>query len=88
MTTRTPLALATIAAFLAVAALAAPLAGCAYDYAQHTDRVSFSGGNAVKANLEAETTNPSKRSMYSVRGLGANGNVVPATATGPAGATN
>lgn len=88
MTTRTPFALATVAAFLAVAVVTAPLAGCAYDYAQHTDRVSFSGGNAVKANLESATTNPSKRSMYSVRGLGANGNVVPAAPTVSGGTTN
>ena len=71
---------------LIMAAVTAPLAGCAYDYTQHTDRVSFSGGNAVKANLESETTNPSKRSMYSTRGLGANGSVVPAAAN--AGTSN
>ena len=75
-----------LTAMLVMAAVTAPLAGCAYDYTQHTDRVSFRGGNAVKANLESETTNPSKRSMYSTRGLGANGSVVPATPD--AGTTN
>ena len=69
-------------AMLIMAAVTAPLAGCAYDYTQHTDRVSFRAGNAVKGNLEAETTNPSKRTMYSTRGLGANGSVVPAAANG------
>ena len=63
----------TLAAFLAVAAATAPLAGCAYDYAQHTDRVSYASGNAVKANLEMSTMNPSKRSTYSTKGLGKNG---------------
>lgn len=71
----------TAAAFLLMAVATAPLAGCAYDYAQHTDRVSFRAGNAVAANLEAETINPSKRSMLSTAGLGRNGNVLaPASA--------
>ena len=55
------------------AALALPLGGCGYDYLQHTDRVGFSAGNAVRANLEGETINPSKRSMYVTSGLGRNG---------------
>ena len=63
----------TFVAFLAMAAATAPLAGCAYDYAQHTDHVSYAYGNAVKANLEMSTTNPSKRSTYSTKGLGKNG---------------
>ena len=63
----------TLAAFVAMAIATAPLAGCAYDYAQHTDRVSYAGGNAVKANLEMSTTDPSKRSTYSTKGLGKNG---------------
>ena len=71
----------TAAAFLLMAAATAPLAGCAYDYAQHTDRVSFRAGNAVAANLEAETINPAKRSMLSTAGLGKNGNVIAAPAS-------
>ena len=39
----------------AAIALALALGGCAYDYLQHTDRVSYSAGDAVKANLEAQT---------------------------------
>ena len=72
---------------LKIAALAGllmlPLGGCAYDYLQHTDRVGYSAGDAVHANLEAETTNPSKRSMYQVGGLGKNGVVTPAPAAAP-----
>lgn len=64
----------------ATAALALALSGCAYDYLQHTDRVGYSAGDAVHANLEQETTNPSKRSMKTVSGLGKNGVVVPAAA--------
>ena len=77
--TRTAIALV---ALLIMAVATAPLAGCAYDYTQHTDRVSFRAGNAVKGNLEAETTDPSNRTMYSTRGLGANRNVIPAAPAG------
>jgi hypothetical protein len=52
-----------------------PLAGCFYDYAQHSDRVAYSAGDAVKANLERETANPSKKSMSDVSGLGQDGEV-------------
>ena len=51
-------------AFVIMAVITAPLAGCSYDYIQHTDRGSFRAGNAVAQNLESETINPSKRSMY------------------------
>ena len=70
----------TLAAFLLMTVVTAPLAGCVYDYAQHTDRVSFRAGNAVAQNLEAETINPAKRSMYAKGGLGKNG-VVTSNAT-------
>jgi hypothetical protein len=56
--------------------LALALGGCTYDYLQHTDRVAYSAGDAVTANLESETINPSKRSMYSTAGLGKNGAVL------------
>lgn len=62
---------------VALAALAAMLlSGCAYDYLQRTDRVAYSAGDAVKANLERQTINPSKGSMYTTSGLGRNGVVV------------
>ena len=60
---------------IAATTLAICLGGCSYDYLNHSDRVAYSAGDAVKANLEAETTNPAKRSMYNVNGLGKNGDV-------------
>lgn len=63
------------------AALVLTLSACAYDYAQHTDRVAFSAGDAVHANLERETTNPTKRSMFSTAGLARNGAVIPTAPT-------
>jgi hypothetical protein len=68
-----------IAAIVAALALGALPAGCTYDYLQHTDRVGYSAGNAVRANLAMETINPWKRDMYDMRGLGKNGVVVPQT---------
>ena len=64
--------------------LIAGMGGCSYDYEQHTDRVAYSAGDAVRANLEAETVNPYKRSVYRTGGLGADGNVIPATTTASA----
>ncbi len=55
--------------FITILAVIPLLSGCAYDYLQHTDRIAYSAGDAVHANLEAETVNPSKRSMYDVSGL-------------------
>lgn len=55
------------------------LSGCAYDYLQHSDRVAYSAGDAVKANLERETISSSKKSMYLTSGLGEDGPVVPAS---------
>jgi hypothetical protein len=64
-----------------IAALLLPLGGCAYDYMQHTDRVGYTAGDAVRANLESETINPSHRSMYDTSGLGKNGSVITPAAT-------
>jgi hypothetical protein len=58
------------------AILALTLGGCTYDYLQRTDRVAYSAGDAVKANLEGETTNPSSDAAYKTKGLGRNGVVV------------
>lgn len=55
--------------------LAALLGGCSYDYIQHTDRVAYSAGDAVKANLAVQTTNPSKKSMNDTSDLGKDGNM-------------
>ena len=60
-------------------AAAALLSGCTYDYLQRTDRVAYSAGDAVNANLEQQTIDPSKRSMRSVKRLGQNGVVKPPT---------
>jgi hypothetical protein len=59
-------------------AVVLPLGACGYDYLQHTDRVAFSAGDAVKANIESETTDPSRHSLYNTKGLGKNGDVIPA----------
>ena len=76
-----------IAAIAAALALGALPAGCTYDYLQHTDRVSYSAGNAVRANLAMQTINPWKRDMYDTRGLGKNGVVVPQTTSTSASAS-
>jgi hypothetical protein len=60
-----------------VAGLALAVSGCTYDYLQRTDRVAYSAGDAVRANLERETINPSYAGQYSTKGLGKNGSVVP-----------
>ena len=66
----------------AMLALGLMLAGCSsVDYLNHRDRVTLAGGDAVRANLERETLNPAKASMYTVAGLGGNGGVIPATTT-------
>lgn len=66
----------------AAAAAALLLSACAYDYLQHSDRVAYSAGDAVKANLEAETINPARGSADDVSGLGRDGSVMPSTETG------
>ena len=46
---------------LALAAAAALLLGaCAYDYLQHSDRVAYSAGDAVRANLEGANMRTSR----------------------------
>jgi hypothetical protein len=71
-----------VALILCGTAAALALTGCAYDYLQRTDKVGYSAGDAVKANLEAQTTNPAKDSAYSTKGLGKNGYVEPKSPTG------
>lgn len=66
---------------ITVVALSALTAGCTYEQANHSDRVTLAAGNAVRANLERETVNPSKGSMYWLRGLGRNGVVIPQDAS-------
>lgn len=64
--------------FAGLAALT--LSGCAYDYLQRQDRVAYSAGNAVKANLAAQTIDPAVST--STAGLGKNGAVEPKSPTG------
>ena len=72
---------------LAGMALVLFLGGCTYDYLQRTDRVGYSAGDAVRANLERETTDPHRRSVRSVQGLGKDGQVVGPQSAGPQNAT-
>jgi hypothetical protein len=56
--------------------LAALLTGCStYDYAQRTDQVAYSAGDAVRANLALQTIDPSKKSMNDTSDLGKDGNM-------------
>ncbi len=66
-----------IALILGATATALALAGCAYDYVQRTDKVGYSHGDAVKANLAAQTIDPARDSAYSTKGLGKNGHIDP-----------
>jgi hypothetical protein len=68
-------------AMLGALAACLVLAGCVYDYTNHEDRVSYSAGDAVAANLIKETINPEYRAMYKKQGLGRNGIVVPQAST-------
>jgi hypothetical protein len=68
--------------------VASLVSGCAdYDYLQRTDRVSYRAGDAVAANIEGETINPSSPWIYDTSGLGKNGSVMPKDAQTPAGGT-
>ena len=58
------------------------LGGCTYDYLQRTDKVGYSAGDAVKANIAAQSIDPARDSTYSTRGLGRNGYVEPQAPTG------
>jgi hypothetical protein len=62
---------------LAAIGMLALLGGCAFDYLNRLDRVTLAGGDAVKANLEMQTTDPTKDSQYRTKGLGSNGAVIP-----------
>ncbi|VAW22586.1 hypothetical protein MNBD_ALPHA12-480 [hydrothermal vent metagenome] len=68
-----PMAIVRNTGIIALAAVL--LGGCSYDYLQHSERVAYSAGNAVRANLEGQVINPSGGYMYDVSGLGKNGYV-------------
>jgi len=71
-----------LALIIGSAAAALALSGCAYDYLQRTDKVGYSAGDAVKANMAAQTINPARDSAYSTGGLGKDGYVKPASPDG------
>lgn len=56
------------------------LGGCTYDYLQRSDRVGYSAGDAVKANIAAQTIDPA--TSTSTKGLGKDGYVEPKPPTG------
>ncbi len=68
-------------AIAAAALTALSLTGCAYDYLQRSDRIAYSSGDAVKANLARETTNPANPQSLNTKGLGKDGDVVPGGTT-------
>ncbi len=72
----------SVAKVAAAIALLAVMGGCSYDYMQRTDRVGYSAGNAVRANLAQQTTNPMRASMYNTKGLGKDGPVIGQPAAG------
>jgi hypothetical protein len=65
--------LSRLATLALATALAALLSACTYDYLQRSDRVAYSAGDAVKANLEAETSDPANPQSDNTNGLGKNG---------------
>ena len=69
-------------AFLAGIGMVLALGGCTYDYWQQTDRVGYHAGDAVKANLEAETVNPQSLTSYKKSGLGKDGVLVQPSGSG------
>ena len=73
-----------LAAGLGLATAITLLGGCTYDYLQHADRVGYSNGNAVKANMQQQTINPTKGSQYVTTGLGKDGVVEPTPPGEPA----
>jgi hypothetical protein len=74
--------LSRLGLILGGAAAALMLSGCAYDYLQRTDRVGYSAGDAIRANMEAQTINPAADAAYSTKGLGKNGYVAPKSPSG------
>jgi hypothetical protein len=80
-----------IARTMAIVGVAVLLGGCSYDYVQRTDRVAYSAGDAVRANIERETDNPSHRGHYNTKGLGRNrnsSNTNPVVVIAPLGTPN
>ncbi len=58
-----------------VASLTLIVSACDPTYLANSDRITQGGGNAVKANLEAQTIDPSSDEQYDVSGLGKDGSM-------------
>jgi hypothetical protein len=58
-------------AVIAAVTLTLFVGGCAYDYLQHTDKIAYNSGDAVRANIEGQTIDPDVST--STKGLGKNG---------------
>ncbi len=56
-----------------VVSLTLVVSACNMVYLSNSDRITQGAGNAVKANLEGQTVNPSSDEQYDVSGLGQNG---------------
>jgi hypothetical protein len=68
-------------ALAAIVTLTGALGACAYDYLQHSDKVAYSSGDAVKANLAAQADDPANPNSDNVDGLGKNGPIEGLTGT-------
>lgn len=58
------------------------LGGCTYDYLQRSDRIAYSAGDAVRANIARETDNPARPNARQTSGLGQDGPMFTAPAAG------
>ena len=62
---------------IVVGSLSLLLSGCDLTYLTNSDQITPGAGNAVNANIEGQTIDPSSDAQYNVHGLGADGSVVP-----------
>jgi len=60
-----------------VASLTLIVSACNPAYLANSDRITEGAGNAVQANLEGQTIDPSSDEQYDVSGLGKDGAVLP-----------
>ncbi|MCF6328120.1 MAG: hypothetical protein L3J21_12675 [Devosiaceae bacterium] len=67
-----------------VASLTLIISACNPAYLSNSDRITQGAGNAVKANLEGQTIDPSSDEQYDVSGLGKDGGVIPPPVEGGA----
>jgi len=60
-----------------VASLTLIVSACDLTYLANSDRITQGAGDAIKANLEGQTIDPSSDEQYDVSGLGKNSGVIP-----------